>query len=277
LNDLIFILKIRKEQKNHIIKGGNMSAVQFEKKGAVGIITINRPKANQLSLDVREGFASSLDQCESDSEIRVVIITGSGDKIFCSGADLAGGFGGDEAVDFLRKWQELYNRIEGFSKPVIAAMNGHAFGGGCELSMTCHLRVMKKGARVGLTETNLGIMPGYGGTMRLPRLIGHTKALECILLGKELDADDAHKLGLVNMVSETDALSDAMELAEKLAARPPLAVKAILSIFASRGSMSSDEHLKIERESLASLFSTKDTAEGITAFMQKRPPVFKGE
>ena len=254
-----------------------MSAVLFEKKGAVGIITINRPKANQLSLDVREGFTNSFDQCENDKEIRVVVLTGSGDRIFCSGADLAGGFGGDEPAEFLRKWQVLYDRIEGFSKPVIAAMNGHAFGGGCELAMTCHMRVMKRGARVGLTETNLGIMPGYGGTMRLPRYIGHTKALEYILLGKEIEADDALKMGLVNMVSEGDVLNDAMELAEKLAARPPLAVKAILSIFATRNNMTPDEHLKVERESLAGLFGTKDTTEGITAFMQKRPPVFKGE
>ena len=254
-----------------------MSAVLFEKKGAVGIITINRPKANQLSLDVREGFISSLDQCEKDKEIRVVIFTGSGDRIFCSGADLSGGFGGDEPAEFLRKWQVLYNRIEGFPKPVIAAMNGHAFGGGCELAMTCHMRIMKKGARVGLPETNLGIMPGYGGTMRLPRLIGHAKALEFILLGKELQADEALELGLVNMVSEGDVLIDAMELAEKLAGRPPIAVKAILSIFASKNNMSSDEHLKVERESLAGLFGTKDTVEGMTAFMQKRPAVFKGE
>jgi len=254
-----------------------MSAVLFEKKGAAGIITINRPKANQLSLEVRDGFISSLDQCENDSEIRVVIITGSGEKIFCSGADLAGGFGGDEAVEFLRKWQELYNRIEGFSKPVVAAMNGHAFGGGCELAMTCHMRIMKSGARIGLTETNLGIMPGYGGTMRLPRLIGHAKALEYILLGKEIEAAAALELGLVNMISEGDVLADALALAEKLAARPPLAVKAILKIFASRQCLSTDEYLKIERESLAALFATKDTAEGITAFMQKRPPVFIGE
>lgn len=253
-------------------------AVLFEQKGQTAILTINRPKANQLSHDVFEALSAHLDRCESDDSIRVIIITGSGDKIFCGGADLSGGFGDFTPVDFLKRGQDLFNRIAEFQKPVIAAINGHALGGGCELALACHLRVMKKDARIGLTETNLGIIPGYGGTLRLPKLIGETKAIEYILLGRQFDAERAIELGLVNRLSkDNDTISEAMELAELLVKRPPLAVKAILRIFSKAHSYDRETHLKIEREELADLFGTKDMVEGISAFAQKREPHFKGE
>jgi enoyl-CoA hydratase/carnithine racemase len=253
-------------------------AVLFEQRDMTAILTINRPKANQLSHDVFEGFATHLDRCFSDKSIRVVIITGAGDKIFCGGADLSGGFGDFTPVDFLKRGQDLFNRIAEFPKPVIAAINGHALGGGCELTLACHLRILKKGARIGLTETNLGIIPGYGGTLRLPKLIGDTKAIEYILLGRQIDADRAMELGLVNRLSkEDDTLNEAMELAVELSKRPPLAVKAILKIISSAHSFDREAHLKVEREELAQLFGTKDMVEGISAFAQKREPHFKGE
>ncbi len=253
-------------------------AVLFGKKEMTAILTINRPKANQLSHDVFEMFAVHLDKCESDSGIRTVVITGAGDKIFCGGADLSGGFGDFTPVNFLKRGQDLFNRISGFQKPVIAAINGHALGGGFELALACHLRILKGDARIGLTETNLGIIPGYGGTFRLPLLIGETNALEYILLGKQIDAEKALELRLVNRLSrENDTLHDALTLADELSKRPPLAVKAILKIFANAHCSDRETHLKTEREELAKLFGSKDMVEGITAFAQKREPVFKGE
>ena len=251
-------------------------AVLFEQKDMTAILTINRPKANQLSHDVFESLTVHLDRCESDNSIRVIIITGSGDKIFCAGADLSGGFGNFTPVDFLKRGQDLFNRIAEFQKPVIAAINGHALGGGCELALACHIRILNKGARIGLTETNLGIIPGYGGTLRLPKLIGETKAIEYILLGKQIESDRAIELGLVNRLT-SDALSESIELGNELTKRPPLAVKAVLKIFADAHSSNRETHLKTEREELAKLFGTKDMVEGISAFAQKREPHFKGE
>ncbi|HOF12926.1 MAG TPA: enoyl-CoA hydratase/isomerase family protein [Spirochaetota bacterium] len=252
-------------------------AVLLEQKGMVAILTINKPKANQLSHDVFETMRKYLDTLEIDNNIRVLVITGSGDKIFCAGADLSQGFGDFSAVDFLKRGQDIWNKIEDYPKPVIAAINGHALGGGCELSMACHIRIMKKGARIGLTETNLGIMPGYGGTLRLPRLVGRAKALEMILFGKQLEADEALALGLVHRVYDEGYMDEVMKFAEELTNRPPLSIKAILKVMSAGPSMSPEMHLKMEREELAKLFTTKDCMEGMMAFAQKRKPEFKGE
>jgi enoyl-CoA hydratase/carnithine racemase len=253
-------------------------AVLFEQKDAIAILTINKPKANQLSHEVFETFRRYLDANENNKEIRALIVTGSGDKIFCAGADLSSGFGDYGPVDFLKRGQDIWNKIEDYPKPVIAALNGHALGGGCELAMACHFRIMKKGARIGLTETNLGIMPGYGGTLRYPRLLGREKALELMLLGKQLEAEEALQLGLVGRLAEEGrVMDDALAFAAELAKRPPLSVKAILKLMSQSASISPEQHLKIEREELARLFSTKDMMEGMTAFATKREPVFKGE
>lgn len=250
----------------------------FEKNEGIGVITINKPKANQLSNEVLDKFPTLLNSCAMDKNIRVVVITNSGEKIFCAGADLKSGFGNLGPVDFLKRGQDLYDKIESMPVPVIAAMNGHAFGGGLEMAMACHFRFLREDARIGLTETNLGIIPGYGGTLRLPRLIGRAKALECMLLGKQIPAEEALKLGLITqMCPEGKVLDQAMELARELSTRPPLAVRHILKIITMSQSISPELHLKIERESLADLFSSKDMIEGMMAFAQKRPPVFKGE
>ncbi len=253
-------------------------SVLFEKKGRVGIMSINRPKANQLSSSVFEEMRVLLDKCEADKETTVIILTGAGGKIFCAGADLTEGYGDMSAVDYLKRGQDVWNKIEDFPKPIIAAVNGPALGGGCELAMACHLRFIAKSARMGLSETNLGIIPGYGGTLRLPKLIGRSKALEYMLLGKPFMAEEAVKLGLADRLCEDDKLmDDALEFANQLMDRPPLAVKAILKIMSAAPGLSPERHLKMEREELAVCIASKDMREGVAAFMEKRKPVFKGE
>ncbi|OHD66437.1 MAG: hypothetical protein A2176_06835 [Spirochaetes bacterium RBG_13_51_14] len=253
-------------------------AVLYEQKERVAILTINKPKANQLSHEVFETMRKHLDMIEADKTIMAVIITGSGEKIFSAGADLSSGFGDLSPVDFLKRGQDVWNKVEYFPKPVIAALNGHALGGGCELALACHFRFMKKGARIGLTETNLGIMPGYGGSLRMPRVVGKSKALELMFLGKQVEAEEALAIGLVDRISEEGkVLDDAITFANELAKRPPLSIKAILKVVTMSPSISPDMHLKIEREELGKLFTTKDMMEGMTAFAQKREPQFKGE
>jgi enoyl-CoA hydratase/carnithine racemase len=253
-------------------------AVLFEQRDKVGIMTINKPKVNQLSHDVFETMRKLLDMFEKDNNVRAMVITGSGDKAFCAGADLSQGFGDFSAVDFLKRGQECWNKVEDYPKPIIAAINGHALGGGCELAMACHIRYMKKGGRIGLTESTLGIMPGYGGTLRLPRIVGRAKALDIMLFGKQLEAEEALKIGLVDKLCEDGkTLDDAVELGKALADRPPLSVKAILKIMSMSASMSPEWHLKVEREELGKLFTSKDAAAGMSAFFSKTKAVFTGE
>ncbi|MBN2158499.1 MAG: enoyl-CoA hydratase/isomerase family protein [Spirochaetes bacterium] len=253
-------------------------AVLKEQKDRVAILSINKPKMNQLSHEVFETMRKHLDVIETDKNTMAVIITGAGEKAFSAGADLSSGFGDFNAVDFLKRGQDVWNKVEYFSKPVIAAINGHALGGGCELAMACHYRFMKKGARIGLTETNLGIMPGYGGSLRLPRLVGKSKALEMMWFGMQCEADEALAIGLVDRISEDGKLiDDALEFANRIAKRPPLSIAAITKLVNISPSITPDLHLKIEREELGRLFTTKDMQEGMTAFFSKREPVFKGE
>lgn len=252
--------------------------VLYEQAEGIGVATINKPKANQLSHGVFEGLRNILNSCAADKSLRVLVLTNSGDKIFCAGADLSSGFGDLGPLDYLKRGQDLNDKIESMPVPVIAAMNGHAFGGGLELAMACHLRYLKKGARLGLTETNLGIIPGYGGTLRLQRLIGRGRALEYMLMGRQIESDEALALGLINDISdEEEVLGKALDVARILTKRPPLAVRRILKLMAMSPSISPEQHLKLEREALVELFSTKDMIEGMTAFAQKRPPAFKGE
>ncbi len=253
-------------------------SVLFEKRGEVGIISINRPKANQLSEPVFQEMRKILDANEQGYDVRALIITGTGNTAFCAGADLAGGYGDFSPVDFLKRGQDLWNKIEDFPKPVIAAINGPALGGGCELALACHFRFIKKGARIGLTETNLGIIPGYGGTLRLPRLIGRSKALEYMILGKQFDAEQALSLGIADRLCEDEKLiEDALAFANELITRPPLAVRALLKIVSAGHGLSPERHLKMEREELAELFGTEDMKEGVTAFIEKRKPSFRGK
>src|SRR5713101_1950722 len=185
---------------------------------AFAVITLDRPPANAISEQLMKDLAAALASLVTDDGVRAVIVTGAGDKIFCAGADLGSAFGGGDIDAFIRFGNSVLRTIERFPKPVIAALNGHALGGGCEIAMACHFRLLKETARMGQTETNLGIIPGYGGTQRMPRLIGRTKALEFLILGTQVPAAECLALGLVNRLSkESETLEDARTLARQLA------------------------------------------------------------
>jgi len=172
----------------------------------------------------------------------------------------------------------VLRRIERFPKPVIAAINGHAMGGGCEIAMACHIRILKETARMGQTETNLGIIPGYGGTQRLPRLIGRTKALEFLILGTQIPAQECLALGLVNrLTKEGETLTEAKALARQIAKRPPVATRLLIEAVDDGLEAPIDQALEIETRAFLQTIRTEDAAEGIQAFFAKRDPQFKGQ
>lgn len=248
-----------------------------EKKGHVSTITINRPPANAWSLQAFVDFESALDHVENDKEVRAIIITGAGEKCFSAGYDVTD-FANIEKSSPLG--QKLFRRVDRFEKPTIAAINGHALGGGCELAMSCHFRIMadKEKAAIGCTELNLGVLPGWGGTQLMPHLVGRSKALDLILLSKKLGAQEALEIGLVDKVAAPeDLMKDAMEYAELVAARPPIAVACVLKAMSAGKYEGVDQGLKVELESVKLVSKTEDAREGTMAFMQKRTPIFKGE
>jgi enoyl-CoA hydratase/carnithine racemase/NAD(P)-dependent dehydrogenase (short-subunit alcohol dehydrogenase family) len=185
------------------------------------VVTLNRPPANAISETLMRELNAALSELEADDGVRAVIITGAGDKIFCAGADLGSAFQGADVGAFIRFGNDVVRRIERFPKPVVAAINGHALGGGCEIAMGCHIRILKETARMGQTESNLGITPGFGGTQRYPRLIGRGLAQEHLILGTQIPAAECYRTGLVNRLSkEGETLNDAKALARELAKRP---------------------------------------------------------
>ncbi len=242
------------------------------------IITLNRPPANAINEQVIRDLDAALGEVEKDAAVFAVILTGAGERIFCGGTDLGSAFSGGNLEDFLKFGTGVLRRIERFPKPVIAAINGHATGGGCEIAMACHLRIMKETARIGQTESNLGIIPGYGGTQRLPRLIGRTKALEFLILGSQLPASEALQLGLVNRLSkEGETLTDAKALARQIAKRAPIATRLILQVVDEGLNSDIDRGLDAEIRAFLQVLKTEDAAEGIQAFFQKREAQFKGK
>lgn len=249
----------------------------LERRGHISIITINHPPANAWDLATMEGFERAIDTVEQDTETRVVIITGAGDRSFSAGFDVSDAA---NAKKISPKGKALWTRIDRFTKPVIAAINGFAYGGGLELAMACHFRIMvdHPNAKVGLTELNLGIIPGWGGTQRLAILVGRAKALEMILLSQRLGAQEALRIGLVNQVSAPGRLmDDALALAERLAERPPIAVSCVLKAMSAGLYEGLEAGLRVEDEGTARVSASKDCIEGFTAFLEKRKPVFTGE
>lgn len=242
----------------------------------VTTITLNRPPTNSVNLGVREELNHAIQALEESKETRAIIITGAGEKGFCAGMDVS-----DLAnINKGPNGNDVFNRIEKMSKPVIAAINGYALGGGCELALVCHFRIISDASRaiMGLPEVNLGITPGWGGIQRLPKVIGKSKALEMILFSKRLSPQEALEAGLVDrVVPAADLMKEAMELAVALSKRPPLAVQAVLEGMAAGLEKGLQEGLRVDREWSAKLGQSKDAMEGMTAFFEKREPVFKGE
>jgi len=250
-----------------------------EREENVGIITLNRPPANPINLAVLNELDKAVTELEQDKAIRALIITGAGEKGFSAGFDVKTA-GTPEAEKTPARGHEVFRRIEKCSKPVIAAMNGFALGGGCELSMSCHFRIMVDSERavVGQPEIELGIIPGWGGTQRLPRLVGKTKALEMLILGTRIRAPEAQTIGLITKVSQPgELMDDAKDFARTLAKKAPVAVRIILDAVTRGLEAMLDEGLKIELEGSLQVGKTKDAMEGMMAFVQKREPDFKGE
>jgi enoyl-CoA hydratase/carnithine racemase len=242
------------------------------------VVTLNRPPANAISEPLMQELLEALGAVEGDDAVRSVIITGAGDRIFCAGADLGSAFSGGSVEVFIRFGNGVLRRIERFPKPVIAALNGHALGGGCEIAMACHLRILKETARMGQTESNLGIIPGFGGTQRMPRLIGRTKALEFMILGTQVSAPECLALGLVNRLSKEGAtLDDAKALARQIGKRPPIATRLIIEAVDDGLHAPIDTALEIEARAFLKTLRTEDAAEGIQAFFGKREAEFKGK
>jgi enoyl-CoA hydratase/carnithine racemase len=247
------------------------------KKKSISIITINHPPVNAWNWATIQDFERALDDIENDHNVRVIIITGAGEKCFSAGFDVRDAANAPKTSP---KARQLWRRIDRFPKPVIAAINGYALGGGLELAMCCQFRIMVNapGAMVGLTELNLGIIPGWGGTQRLPLLVGKTKALEMILFSKKIGATEALEAGLVNQLSAAGRLmDDALTLAEKLAKRPPLAVSCVLRSIAAGNYEGLDAGLKVEEDGSRFVGQSEDCKEGFSAFLEKREPVFKGK
>jgi len=257
--------------------------VGFELRGAVALLTLNRPeKLNALSNELLDAIVDALDRIELDPAVRAVVITGSG-RAFSAGADIATfqhhmRAGPAEAVArFMRPGHRMTRRVESFPKPVIAAVNGLAFGGGCELVESTHIALAADTATFSKAEVNIGIIPTFGGTQRLPRNVGRKAALELILSGRTFDAAEAARLGLVNrVVPVADLLDAALTLASELATKPPLTLAAALSAVHRGMDAAIDDGLAIEEAAFARIVPTHDAQEGVAAFLEKRPPVFLG-
>lgn len=258
----------------------NYENIIWSTSGPVGQITINRPKAlNALNGATLTELEHCLDK-EITPEIRALVITGSGEKSFVAGADIVEIRELDSKTGklFTERGNRLFSRIESLPIPVIAAVNGFALGGGCELAMSCHLRIASEKAKFGQPEIKLGIIPGYGGTQRLARLIGGGRALDLLLTARMIDANTALQWGLVNEVAAPETIQTrAIELATQLAQLAPLARKAILeAVYRGAGKPLTDA-LRIEEELFALCCGTKDKLEGTTAFLEKREAAFSGE
>ncbi|MEE8487963.1 MAG: enoyl-CoA hydratase-related protein [Gemmatimonadota bacterium] len=247
--------------------------------GHVALVTFNRPdKMNALNLEVRRALFAALAELREDDEVRVVVLTGAGEKAFIAGADI-GEFEGMAPVAQYRAMQRgnIFSAMEEFPKPIIAMINGYCLGGGCELSMACDIRVASSRAKLGQPEINLGLIPGGGGTQRLPRLVGEGQAMRLIMTGELISAAEAERIGLVEKVFEPENLRDAtLEMARTIASRSPIALQAAKESILAARRMPMDEGLKFERAWFGLLFSTEDMSEGVDAFLNKRQAEFKG-
>lgn len=253
----------------------------IDDRDAVRMITVDRPdRLNALDRQTLIELDRAIGEATAEAAVRVIVLTGSGDKAFVAGADI-GEIRQQTAVEaraFSRFGQELMSKLQAAEKPVIAAINGFALGGGMELALGCHLRIASSSARLGLPEIKLGIMPGFGGTQRLLRLVGTTRALEMALTGEPIDAERAEALGIVNRVVAPEALESAVsDLADRLAAAAPEAVRGILQAVNRGADTDLGTGLALETARFALCCATEDMIEGTSAFLEKRTPEFKGQ
>lgn len=249
--------------------------------GPVAKVTVNRPeKLNALNDTVIHELDEAFATLDSDAAVRGILLTGAGAKAFVAGADIAelAEQTPEQGANRARRGQDVFRRIERSGKPVVAAVNGFALGGGCELAMACHMRVASESARFGQPEVKLGLCPGYGGTVRLPRLVGRSRALELLLTGAMIDAAEALRIGLVNRVVPADRLiSESEALLGAILEQGPLAVRACLESVDAGLDLSVDEALEIEARRFGDLSGTDDMREGTAAFLARRAPGFTGK
>ncbi len=256
----------------------NFSTIKTVIENNILTITINRPdKLNALNKTVLDELDDAVQMVYNDATIKAAIITGEGKKAFVAGADISEfiELSDDRGEELAKRGQEIFSKIENSHKPIIAAVNGFALGGGCELAMACHFRLASENAKFGQPEVNLGIIPGYGGTQRLTMLVGKGKAMELMMTGNMIDANEAKELGLVNYVTTPDNLLEkTKEILNVILTKSPIAISKVIaavnSVFNKNGF---DEEIKLFGE----VFSSNDKKEGTTAFIEKRKPVFTGE
>src|SRR5437763_7818439 len=255
--------------------------VSFDLRDTIALVRLNRPeKLNALTRRALEELGETFERIAREREVRCVILTGAGERAFSAGTDIGelSVMETEEARRAVERGQRVCDLIEHCGVPVIAAVNGLAAGGGCELVLACHLRIASESARFSLPEIKLGLIPAYGGTQRLARATGSGRALEMMLTGAGISADEALRVGLVNrVVAPAELLSEAERTAREIASLAPLAIRACLDAVTRGLSLSLEEGLKLEAELFSSLFSTEDMREGTRAFLEKRAPVFKGK
>ena len=256
------------------------SFLLIEKENNIATLTINRPdKMNALNKTVLDELDRAIDELNADSSIRSIIITGAGPKAFVAGADISEfkGLNKEQAIAMAEKGQRIFKKIEDSSKPIVAAVNGFALGGGCELAMSCHFRLASENAKFGQPEVNLGLIPGYGGTQRLVQLIGKGKAIELLITANMVGASEAKSLGLVNQVtSAEELLSETKKILSVINTKAPLAIASCIRA-ANAVFDETKNGFREEVKEFGDCFGTADMTEGVNAFLEKRKAEFKGK
>jgi enoyl-CoA hydratase/carnithine racemase len=255
--------------------------ILLEKKNSIAYVTVNRPEVlNALNMATMEELRAAFTDIQNDSAIRVAILTGSGEKAFIAGADI-GELSKHDAVsgkEYTHRGQSVLDLIESLGKPVIACINGFALGGGCEIAMACTMRLASSNAKLGQPEVKLGIIPGYGGTQRLPRLVGRGIAMQLVLTGEMISAEEAHRIGLVNeVVAPAELIPRAEAIAQKIVANAPLAIQYAMQAVNHGLDLPLAEGLYLEAALFGVCCATEDKKEGTTAFLEKRAATFKGK
>jgi len=253
--------------------------ILMDRRGSVAVIRFNRPdKLNAMNTKMKDEIIAALGELEADDAVRAVVFTGVGDKAFVAGADI-NEFKGRTAQDQWDLYHRpfLYDAVDKFPKPLIAMINGYCLGGGCELALACDIRIASDRAAIGQPEINIGIIPGGGGSQRLPRLVGSGKAMEMILTGDRISSTEAHRIGLVDEVVPHEQLdAKTMEIASRIAEKSPVAVRLAKQAMKAAARMPLGEGLRYEQALFSLVFTTRDKEEGIAAFLEKRPPKWTG-